>query len=234
MVDPGEALLACGGVAKVLRGERPDKEQARRSTLVEDELREAVIAFLKGKRGRAPKVREADFTAELPEDAHEAIDGLEGDTAVSYGIAAGRALKYLNGLEPQRPLPGLQDKMSAPNGAERAAKRRVLTVLEDPIGTLNDLSSVTDDQLQAMQAVYPTLYAALGLAATEAMADVDKELTSKQERAIGKILGVATADVGAFQQLHAHAQQQEQGGGGGGAELESPDPSSAAQKQSQI
>lgn len=215
-VEQAEALLAATGLARVLAGKAPTRAQLARSTKLDDELVEAVVGYLQGRRSSAAAAPlPAELPADLPPDAHGAVEGLAPDVATSYGLVAARALAFLNGLVPRRSLPGLASRTGQPRLADRTASegsalRRAWAVVEDPLGVLADLDAVTADQLAALQGVYPTIWSSLGLQATEAMARVDRDLTQREERTLGRLMGVAQADVEDLQALH----QPPQGGGG--------------------
>ena len=217
MTEQAEALLAVTGLSQVLEGRAPAKAQLARSTQLDEELLAAVAGYLAGKRSApAPGELPAELPPALPPDAHGAIGGLDPEVATGYALAAARALTYLNGLAPRRKLPGLRPRLADRAAAEQAELRRAAAVVQDPIGVLGDLDAVTQDQLEALRAVYPTLWSALGLQATEAMAAANRDLTQREERTIGRLLGVAAADVQDLQALHQPPESGPQGGGEGG------------------
>lgn len=212
MIEQGEALLAAGGLRRVLDGKAPTAPQVARSARLEDEARAAVESYLDGKHTAPPVIQGVDFPDELPEDAHGAVGELDGDVAVGYALAADRALEYLRNLVPRRPIPGLRARLADRNAGEKATLRRAWQVLEHPIETLRDLGAVSEDQIAAYQAVYPSLWSALGLVASEAMAKANRDLSNREERALGRILGVSVSDVASLQKLHAPEKVQTQGG----------------------
>ena len=230
-VEQAEALLAATGLAQVLEGKPASRQQLARSTRLEDELEEALVGYLQGRHSApTPPPMPDELPPGLPPDAHGAVEGLAPEVATGYGLAAARALNYLGQLAPRRKLPSLGNRTGQPRLAdrtatERAELRRAWAVLQDPVGTLGDLDAVTEDQLEALRVAYPTLWAHLSLAAAEAMAKVDRDLTQREERTLGRLMGVAPADVQDLQAMH----QPPEGGGGkqpsGGGDapsLESP------------
>lgn len=236
MIDPAEALLAATGLRQVLAGKPPTRAQVARSIDLEQELEAAVLGYLRGRRGSAPRVDDVELPSALPEASHGAVEGLEPQVALGYGLAAGRALTYLGQLAPRRPLPGLTAKTADRSETERAHLRRAQAVVEDPVGVLGDLGALSDDEAECLRAVYPTLWSALGLAAAQALAKHDREPTSRQEQVLGRVMGVTVADVGSIQSLYDDKQQAGGGGGagppgGGGGEVpESPETSTPFQR----
>lgn len=216
MIDQAEALLACTGLGQVLAGKPPTPADVARSISLEDDLRSAVRSYLRG-RHTFPKARSPlELPPSLPEAAHGAVRGLDPQVAILYGMAAARALAYLNQLVPPRALPGLRQRMAERTAAEATSLRRCTAAVEDPLGLLNDIDGLAEDQVATLRAVYPTLVSELALCAAEAMADVDRDLTGRQERALGRLLGVAPPDVSALQQLHRHEEQKQSAKQGGG------------------
>lgn len=216
MIDPAEALLAVTGLRRVLAGKPPTKGDVGRSIDLEKELKEAVGAYLRGRRSPPPRVQELDLPSSLPEAAHGAVDGLDPQVALGYGLAAARALTYLRQLATRRRMLGLTERFASRSETERAQLRRAQAVVEDPVGVLGNLGALSDDEVQALRAVYPTLWSALGLAAGQALADHDQQPTSRQERVLGRIMGVTVTDVASIQSLYDQEQQAADGGGGGG------------------
>ena len=212
-VDQGEAILAATGLRQVLAGRAPTRQQVSRSTELEDEAKAAVLGYLAGRRKAPAAVSDVDVPAELPEDAHGAVGDLDPVVAVAYTLAASRALAYLGDLAPLRQLPGLVKKLAGRNGTEMSAMRRAWQVVEDPIAVLGDLAALSDDQIGALKGVYPTLWASVGLQAGLALAEADRELSDRQERAIGRLMGISVGDAAAFQELH-RAPEAPKGGGG--------------------
>jgi hypothetical protein len=233
MTDQAEALLACTGLGQVLAGTPPTRDQLTRSTQLDEELLAAVVAYLGGGRSSAPPATAmpAELPPDLPPDAHGAVTGLDQDVATGYGLAAARALAYLNGLAPRRKLPGLASRTGQPrladrSGSEGAELRRAWQVVEGPLAVLGDLDAVTEDQLEALRYVYPTLWSGLGLQAAEGMAEVDRDLTQREERTLGRLMGTSTDDVEDLQALHKPPKGGEQQGAppgdGAGPDLASP------------
>jgi hypothetical protein len=207
VIDPAESLLACTGLAQVLLGKPPTPADVGRSIALPDELRDAVKAYLHGRRKPPRSVLALVLPPTLPIDAHGAVRGLDAQVAVLYGLCAARALAYLNQLVPRRALPGLRARLADRTDAEKTTMRRCTQAVEDPLSVLGDIDGLAEDQVATLRAVYPTLVSELGLCAAEAMADADKDLTGRQERALGRLLGVAPPDVSALQQLHRHEEQ---------------------------
>lgn len=216
MIEPAEALLAATGLRRVLAGKPPSRADVARSIDLEKELQAAVADYLRGRHRPQPRLEDLELPNSLPEASHGAVEGLEPQVAVGYGLVAARALAYLNQLVPRRPLPGLGEKFAGRSQAERARLRRAQAVVEDPVGVLGDLGALSDDEVECLRAVYPTLWSALGLAAAQALAEHKREPTSRQERALGRIMGVTVADVPSIQALYDQEEQGQGGGGGGG------------------
>jgi hypothetical protein len=215
-MDQAEALLACTGLRKILAGRPPSKAEIVRSVNLEPLLKRLVTDYLQGRRVHPEPEGNIDLPAKLPEDSHDAMGGLDPEVAVGYGIAAGRALQYLNNLIPKRALPSLTEKTADRTASEKAQMRRVLQAVNNPLGVLGDVASMTDDQIAALKAVYPTMWSALGLASSEAMADVDRELSSREERVLGRLLGVAVGDVQSIQTMYRQEEKEQRTGGAGG------------------
>lgn len=207
-IEQAEALLAATGLGQVLGGKAPTHAQLTRSTRLEDELLELMVGYLQGRRqGATAAPLPEELPPGLPPDAHGAVEGLAPEVATGYGLAASRALAYLNTLAPRRKLPGLASRTGQPRLADRSASegaelRRAWAVVEDPLGVLGDLEAVTEDQLAALRAAYPALWSELGLKAAEGMAQVDRDLTQREERTLGRLMGVAPTDVEDLQALH--------------------------------
>lgn len=212
-MDQAEALLAVTGLRRVLDGVPPTKEDLARSIDLEKELKSTIVSYLRGKRKGAAIVQNIDLPPSLPEDAHNAVDGLHSDVAVGYGIAAARALTYLNTLVQQRSLPGLTAKVADRTAGEKSLLRRAMQAVEDPIGVLGDIGSLSDDQIETMKNCFPTMWSDLGMQAAEAMAKVNKTLSSREEQKIGRLMGVSVGDVNSIQALYAQdkAEKQAQG-----------------------
>jgi hypothetical protein len=215
-LDPGEAILVVTGLRRVLRGKRPTLEQLARSAKVEDELKAAVLGYLQGKRTAAPDPPDEEVPPEMPEDAHSAVEGLDPQVAMGYSLAAGRALQAIRQAVPRRVLAGLRDRPAQATETERARRRRAWAVVENPMAVLGDLRAMSDDQVTVLQTVYPTLWSALGLAAGEALAVHNKDPDSRQERVLGRLMGIQVADVAALQDLHAQPEKQSGGPSAGG------------------
>jgi hypothetical protein len=204
MIDQAEALLAATGLRQVLAGQPPTPADVDRSISLEGELRDAVKSYLRGRKRAPAAVRLFELPPTLPLDAHGAVRGLDPQVAILYGMAAARALAYLNALCPPRSLPGLRQRFAERTEAEHTSMRRCTAAVEDPVSLLGDIDGLAEDQIATLRAVYPTLVSELALCAAEAMADVNKDLTDRQERALGRLLGVAPPDVSVLQQLHRH------------------------------
>lgn len=232
MTDQADALLACTGLAQVLAGTPPTREQLARSTQLDDELLAAMVGYLGGHRrsSGAGAAMPAELPPDLPPDAHGAVAGLDQDVATAYGLVAARALAYLNTLAPRRKLPGLASRTGQPRLADRSASegaelRRAWQVVEDPLAVLGDLDAVTEDQLEALKNAYPTLWAGLGTVAAEGMAQADRDLTQREERTLGRLMGIPAEDVQDLQALHQPPQggpKAAPAGGDGGPDLASP------------
>jgi hypothetical protein len=225
MIDPAESLLACTGLGQVLAGKPPAPADVSRSLSLEEDLRDAVRSYLRGRKRAPGAVRPLQLPPSLPETAHGAVRGLDPQVAILYGMAAARALAYLNALVPARALPGLRQRMAERTAAEATTMRRCTAAIEDPLGVLGDIDGLAEDQIATLRAVYPTLVSELALCAAEAMADEDRDLTGRQERALGRLLGVAPPDVSTLQQLHRHEEgkgKAAQAGGGPSPGLATP------------
>jgi hypothetical protein len=226
MTEQAEALLACTGLAQVLAGAPATREQLTRSTLLDEELLAVVVSYLGGHRsGAAAAAMPAELPPDLPPDAHGAVAGLDQDVATGYGLAAARALAYLGSLAPRRKLPGLRARLADRSASEGAELRRAWQVVEDPLAVLGDLDAVTEDQLEALHNVYPSLWSTLAIQAAEGMAQVDRDLTQREERTLGRLMGAPVEDVADLQALHQPPKGEQPAAppdGGGGSDLASP------------
>lgn len=218
MIEQGEALLAATGLRRVLSGKPPTKQDVERSIRLEDDMRDAVAAYLKGKKADRPAFQDYDLPGQLPADASGAVGKMVPEAAAGFGLAAARALAYLNSILKPRAVPGLGVKVASTPGAERAMLRRAKQAIESPVGVLADIDGLTIDHVTAIKAAYPTLFAALGLAAGEATAAAGRALTTREERAIGRLQAVQVADVASVQALHRAEKAAPRTGGRGAME----------------
>jgi len=182
----------------------PTALEQRRALKLEDEAAAALRSYLNGAGGRRPAYQsgrgaeppevDTSWAAQLPDAVPEsssvAVEGIPEDAILSFTVAAARALNYLRGLLPERRRPGLVAQSFGLSAAERAQLRRAATAIEDPIGLLAHVDGLSTDHVDALRAVYPTLYGALGPLVGTAIAEHAQSLTGRQDASLSRLLGI--------------------------------------------
>jgi hypothetical protein len=190
-IDPGEAALAALGASRLLTGTPLTPDEMTRAQGVGGEIRTAIGRYLRGEGGGSyARGADDDLPALPPPEAAGVAD--DPDVAVDVGTAVTRALQRLDKAIPQRSLGGLQDDQAQATWQERSAKRRARAALEKLPAVLGDLDALSEDQLQVIRDVMPTVAAALPVIAMEEMAAVNRRLSKRQERGVARILGLST------------------------------------------
>lgn len=107
--------------------------------------------------------------------------------AVEYAEALGAALGYVQAHAPIDIAPALVGtKTMPPGGLDESEFRRRYLAIDRPLDVLDDLCAgiVVPDQVEALEAVYPQLYASMRLAVEQAMIDSGKPLSYEKDQAL--------------------------------------------------
>lgn len=107
----------------------------------------------------------------------EALDAAIDDPELSEAVKveASRIIEILQDAKPARTVEGLAGSVAVPPSAQELARfRRVWQVANDPLVVLRDLNddSMSIDQAQALEALYPSLYATLKSAVLRTFASI--------------------------------------------------------------
>jgi len=119
--------------------------------------------------------QDADYAMNVLNNSTEGIYNSAPKTATSLRSAATRASEFLQSKLPPRP-PGLLDEKMPISQSQRAKFDRYYQAVEDPVAILKNIkdASLSNEQLETLQVVYPKLYEEMKTAVYEEMIDQAK------------------------------------------------------------
>jgi hypothetical protein len=128
--------------------------------------------------------------ANIPPEMHGAAPLTAGQTAASMLNAA----RYLDSKAPKNPYEGMPPAIApqwAPSAAELDQFNRYREAVVAPASVLKNLAKgyIAPEQVEALQAVYPQMYAKLQQQITERMMMLKKPLEYQQRLALAAIIG---------------------------------------------
>jgi len=248
-----EALFAAIGLLPILRAKPTvHKYQLEAAASVPKAIRRRMAHFLASDEfAEAKELPEFDYDETLklvsggqtPEQTAALMKALpEPEIASDLLVKADRLQTWANGIIPRPEQGGFMNlHVEDPPESEIADFRRVWAVACDPMAILDDLEdgSLSEDQVAAMQLLYPATYAEMSQAVVDAGAQLvarrgeDWQPSPTKLALVGILRGQATVDLSIaadvqtmFAQQAAQEQaalQAQQRKGGGGAAPETTD-----------
>jgi hypothetical protein len=241
----GEALLAAIGVDALLSPEplrvtaETRREAGKLGATIRKDLRRFLTAaeFDRDRPLPAFKYREAlELLTEQLDASHiaEKLGALKDEAEkMALDVAAGAALAYLRQLLPRRARQTSTGPQTVdPNMADLSAFRRAHAVVNRPLLVLEDLNegALASDQMDAIAAVYPSIYDVIRQEVFLALADIKAkrprfELSTKKDKQLQVLLQTRTwnAELARdMQKAFAEVEAAAQSGGGGAPSGPSP------------
>jgi hypothetical protein len=227
----GEALLAATGITAALEPGPifVTMRQAQRAGALDRAIQRAVRATLRGQPWERPDAREVPAYPRLlellggpitDERIAENLASIDDQGAAeALGAALGRAWAYAQGIMPRRTWTTLLGAESVPPGGVEVARfRRLYQVADDPLLVLEDLARgrLSSDQVGALAAAYPGLYAEVARLVPQELAALRAERPRWQpSRALASQVRTAMRQPqdGSMQAIFASQRQAQQPGG---------------------
>jgi len=131
-----------------------------------------------------------DLYARIPPDMHGVAPNTVGQTAASIVKAA----QYLDSKAPKNPYEGMPPSIAPawqPSAADLDKFNRYKEAVENPAKVLKNLAQgyQSPEQIEALKAVWPSMYADLQQKISERMMMLKKPLTFQQKNALAMVLG---------------------------------------------
>lgn len=243
----GETLLAAIGLDALLSPEplrvtaETRREAGRLGATIRKEMRRFLTAanFDRDRPLPAFKYREAleQLTGELSAThVADKLGALKDETEkMALDAAAGVALTFLRGILPKRSRQTSTGPQTVePNMADLSAFRRAHAVVNRPLLVLEDLNegALAGDQVDALAAVYPSLYDVVKQEIFLALADIKAkrprfELAAKKDKQLQVLLQTRTWNpelAREMQKAFADVEAAAMAGKGGGGAATGPSP----------
>lgn len=140
---------------------------------------------------------EPDYAQKKLIKAAAALDNVAPNTANELRATLARSVQFLNSKLPRPQLPVQQfgfKREYEPSGLEIGKFERYLQAVEHPASVLEDLQSgaVTREQVEAIRAVYPQLYAKIRQQVMDAVATHEENLPYNKRVQLGVLLDLPT------------------------------------------
>lgn len=216
--DENEVLMA--SAADGLFGAAPGRKGGVSSTMSRKEYEKAL-------EGIRATLRDPESAyAKIPAEFQSAAPGLMGMTA----LTALNAARFLEQRAPKNPYEGMPPSVAprwAPSAEELDRFSRLKEAVESPARVLKNMSAgyMSPDQIEAIKAVYPAMYADLQQKIGERLAVYPKALSYKQKLALSAVIGPGALGMSPQQvQVLQQAQALASGAGNGqGQPVKRPD-----------
>lgn len=220
-----EALFSAVGLGPILAAHPTlHKYQLRAAAALPRELRRRILAFVSSDAFTEGKdVPEFDYDSTLKTVSAGRLDDKQSkallravpDFAEDFAVQVNKIMAWANPILPRDSRPAvIGDRPAEPDPHTLADFRRVWQVALDPMIVLDDLAdgSLSDDQVSALQLIYPAFYDELRQAITEEMGAMEGRKGKNWEPApqkaamLGMIMGTQRLDpemTAAVQQVYA-------------------------------
>ena len=191
-----EALFAAVGLGPILAAKPTlHKYQLRAAANLPRELRKRILSFVASDAfAEASDVPDFDYEATLKAVSAGKLDDAQAkallrvapDFADDFAVQVNKILAWANPLLPRDTRPAvIGDRPAEPDPHSLGDFRRVWNVALDPMIVLDDLAdgSLSDEQVAALQLIWPAFYMELRQAITEEMAAMEGRRGKKWEPA---------------------------------------------------